>query len=486
MCTLFFISLICNSHKSVTLQSNVYTLKNKHYSQRVTLCRMIFYLSLLFLFFYLQEAYSDETREITIAESITEALSNNPDLEISLARIQAAAAKMEQVRSAFMPRLTLENEYMRIDAPQWIFAKTIDSRLLSFETDFNYPRPIHNYESGVSLHYNIFRGGQDWYGFKKAQKGTAMEKSQYREKVNRLVFLVISGYYDVLSAQEQIKVVQDSIKTVEAQLHNTQVLYEGGAALKADLLSLQVRRAEEKERLIVVQNGYELSRIVFANILGIPSEPAFSLLKEEWDPGPLPESIEDALKIAESTRDLIKVAEHGIKQAESAMKQARGGYFPELNFRGRYYYDDDDLGYDGSRKNWFLSLRMDWNVFDGFLTKERVNESRARHQESRAMLTRAHLEVEKDVRSAYLRLEEARKRLDVTSQSVVQAEEALRLVRLSFEGGAVGITRYLDAQLAMTVAQTQYVKANYDLKKAIAQCFHAIGYCSICVLGPEK
>ena len=155
---------------------------------------------------------------------------------------------MAQAKAAFFPKVILENEYMRMDAPSLNFTKTIDSRMLSFETDFNNPGPLNNYETGLSLRYNIYRGGKDWYGLKQAEIGKNMAKSQHNELINHLVFNVVTSYYNVLAAKEQISVAIDSKKSVEAQRDKIKILYEGGAALKSDLLSLEVRLAEAKEQ----------------------------------------------------------------------------------------------------------------------------------------------------------------------------------------------------------------------------------------------
>ena len=85
------------------------------------------------------------------------------------------------------------------------------------------------------------------------------------------------------------------------------------------------------------------------------------------------------------------------------------------------------------------------------------------------------LEVQLDVKTACLRVEEARSRLDVASASVTQAEETLNLVRRQFEGGTATVTRYLEAELMLTRARMRETNARYDLKKAMADTRRAMG-----------
>ena len=57
--------------------------------------------------------------------------------------------------------------------------------------------------------------------------------------------------------------------TVETQLRIMQVRYEGGGALKSDILSLKVHLAQAKEDLVRAENNYSLSIAAVASLLGL-------------------------------------------------------------------------------------------------------------------------------------------------------------------------------------------------------------------------
>ncbi len=422
-----------------------------------------------------------KAREINIFEAINIAMSSNPELMSREARIRAAEAKRGQVKSAFWPRLTLESEYMRTDAPRWIFSKIIDSREISMQSDFNDPPILDNVENGISFKYNLYRGGIDRRSLDQSEFFNKISKFQYDETLNYIVLSVIVSYYDVLAARDRVKVAEESVNTVKSQLRSTDILYENGAALKSDVLSLKVRLAEAKDLLLTSKNSYELAMVAFKTILGQSLHSSYLLSDHEWKPMPVPETPEKALAMAKENRGIVNAAAEGIKTAEAEISKALGGYLPEANMWGSYYYDDSNPKFDMDEENWVVAFRMDWTIFDGFLTKNRIAEARAGLDEAEAEMKKALLHIERDVRSAYLNLSAAKDKLAVAAVSVEQAEESLRLVKLSYEGGAANITRYLDAELDLTTARTLNIKASYDVKKAIANCFYATGYCGICV-----
>jgi len=86
------------------------------------------------------------------------------------------------------------------------------------------------------------------------------------------------------------------------------------------------------------------------------------------------------------------------------------------------------------------------------------------------------LSIQLDLRTSYLKLNEARARLAVAHASVAQSEESLRLVKKLYDGGSVTITRYLDAELARNRARIRATAAHNDREKALAAVGRALGY----------
>jgi outer membrane protein len=64
----------------------------------------------------------------------------------------------------------------------------------------------------------------------------------------------------------------------------------------------------------------------------------------------------------------------------------------------------------------------------------------------------------------------------VATSSVQTARETYQLVKRQYEGGSVGITRYLEAELAFNRARMRETTAYFDREKARAQIARAIGY----------
>jgi outer membrane protein len=159
-----------------------------------------------------------------------------------------------------------------------------------------------------------------------------------------------------------------------------------------------------------------------------------------------------------------------------AVDASRAGYLPQVDFMTRYYVDDPEMKYSTDRDNWTAGLYLNWKIFDGFATRSDRAEALSHLQEIMAADRKTLLAVKFDVKKAYLNLDEAQERLKVATSSVQTARETYQLIKRQYEGGSVGITRYLEAELAFNRARMRETTAYFDREKARAQIARAIGY----------
>ncbi len=77
--------------------------------------------------------------------------------------------------------------------------------------------------------------------------------------------------------------------------------------------------------------------------------------------------------------------------------------------------------------------------------------------------------------SAELKMSEAKKRIVGQEKSNSQAQKAVRIAQTRFKSGVGTQLELLDAQVAMTRAQTNYAQAIFDYLVAKADWQYAVG-----------
>ena len=419
------------------------------------------------------------TFPLSLPQVIDITLSNNPDLQQAVYRMARAKAAKNMADTAFWPMIGFYTEYTQGDAPSAYLFKTIDQRKLPPNTNFNDPGWFENYETGVQARINLFNGGKDYLGLRMAEKGMEISELDRQAVTNDLTAQVITAFYDLLAAKEFIAIAAESVDTVSEQLRIIRVQYDGGGALKSDVLSLQVRLAQAKENLVQSRNRFKLAKATLANLMGFDpaefSERQDLIAQTSEAPIQIPETYEDGIVQALSQRPELEKVRKQLIKSRMGLDAAKADYLPSVDMMGKYYMDDPEMDYNRDRENWTAGVVFNWDLFTGFSTKARIDQADAMVKEMLAADQQATLGIKLDVKSAYLNREAAEARYKVSASSVESAEESYRLVKEHYKGGSVTITRYLEAELDRNRARIRSTAAFYDKIKANADLARAIG-----------
>ncbi|MCP4691086.1 MAG: TolC family protein [Desulfobacterales bacterium] len=413
---------------------------------------------------------------ITLADAVAIALANNPDNRMAMARIRKAEAMVREADAAFYPVIGFYTEIMAADAPSAYLFKTIDQRKLAPNADFNDPGDLQNFETGVNAQYNLYNSGRDELNRKMAEAGLRISRLDGESVRNTLIASVIQTFCDAVAAREFIQIAEESVSTVEKQVEITRVRLAGGSALKSDLLSLEVRLAESREELVRSESRHQTALAALASLLDAPMDKELELKTTSGSLLDIPPDYAAGVEYAVKNRPEINQTRARVEQSRMAVDAARAGYLPRVDFRGSYYFDDENMSYDLSRQNWTAAVIFNWDIFTGFSTRAAEDKATAMLEESFAADRRTGLWMKMDVKKAYLKLAEADARLEAAQTSVEMAEESLNLVKQQYEGGSSTITRYLEAELDRNRAKIRAAAAFHDQKKALAEIGRAIGY----------
>jgi outer membrane protein len=156
-----------------------------------------------------------------------------------------------------------------------------------------------------------------------------------------------------------------------------------------------------------------------------------------------------------------------------ALKAARRDRGPVLNAFGSSDWDSEGLS--DTERSYTVGLALEWEWFSGFEKGARVDEARQLLQAAEAGREQVRRELALDRRQATLALEEAWARLQVTSQAVGSAEEALRITRAQYTEGAAEISVLLVAELGLTETRMRDTAAMYDYQIAKSNLARATG-----------
>lgn len=102
------------------------------------------------------------------------------------------------------------------------------------------------------------------------------------------------------------------------------------------------------------------------------------------------------------------------------------------------------------------------NIFDSGVTLSKVHSAEEKLVQAEETYRDTVNSVELEVRSNYLNLREAEKRISTTQVAVAKAEEDFHIAQVRYMAGVGTNLDVIDAQVALTEAKTNFVNALYD------------------------
>ena len=402
----------------------------------------------------------------TLERAIQHAVTNSPDARIAQRRIAAARAGLEQANAALWPQLQFQSSYTRTDNPMLAFGSILNQRSFSSSLDFNDVPDVDNLNVRGLLTMPLYTGGRVKAGRDAAKANTEAAKANAEAIQNTLAFEVARTFHTVQKTREFIRAAKAAVAAFEKHLIIASNRLDTGAALKIDLLDVQVKLAQSREDLSRVRNASALSIRALRNALGI----------EAGDidvAGEAPSvAVPDTDDFSQRPEFLaIQQVEHS---AAAQVRQMKSGHRPRVSAFGSLDYDQGWVN-DGDGSSYSAGVLVQWDLWDGSLTRGRVSEAQANLEAVREERRKLRLAIDLEVEQARRQLNDANERLTVTQNSVSQAEESVELTRARFEQGLVLSTQLSDAQTALTAARMRRAEAEGDQRIAIAALRKALG-----------
>lgn len=422
-----------------------------------------------------QARSSDARAPLTLTQVVQLALAKNPDREAASARVAAASAALARAETAYWPTVGVQGSWIRSDAPSSYLFKHIDGHGLPAGADFNDPGWFGATELAVAARWNLWNGGRDELAARAASSEHDARVGELRAVDEQLAAHAVLAVVDARVARELASAAASSIATVEAQLDETRARVERGAALRSDVLSLEVRLAEARESLLRSELGEKLALAALRRLLSFEPDEPLELAQDVSAPTREPGTIGEALAQAYERRPELESARRAADAARLRARGASRAWLPRLDLEARGWADDLDSGADFDDPNYQLGLTLGFDVFDGGARSaaRREADAWARALEHADASTKRAIEF--DVQQAWLALEEARARLAVTRAALAASEETLELVGKQFQAGSVVVTRFLEAESARTQAKSSRVRAELDVERARLELARARG-----------
>lgn len=413
-------------------------------------------------------AETNEFPALTLAEAHEMALKNHPQIAAANYRVLAAQEVIKESRAAFFPQANLYGSAVGADST----ATRIEAGGL------NNPSVFNRAAGGLGLSQLIMDFGRT-ANLTASSKFQAQAESQSANATREQVLLNVDvNYFATLQAQAVMNVARQTLDTRQLLLDQVTLLASNKLKSELDVSFSRVTLEEGQLLLQKAQNDFDASLASLSTGLGFREFRRFKLIEEPLpalsDTNDVSALIDEALRDRPEILALLDTRDAALRFAR-AQKDSRLPTVSAIGVAGASPVHDDRLPDNYAAGGLQLSVP----VFAGGLFLARQHEAELRASADAELLRSLEDNVIRDVRIAWLNLNNARDRLRTTVQLVNHANRAFELAQARYQAGSSSIVELSQAQLELTSAQIAGTTARYDVLIQEANVNYQIGASTI-------
>ena len=401
-------------------------------------------------------------RQPELQTLIAAALKNNFDLRIAAERILEAEAQVKITRSQEFPQITVGGTGLGAEFPN-----NLGSSIAS-------PLPFGSYNLSAAW-------TPDFWGIYRKQ--TQAERDQllaqdWAQKAVRLSLVqqVATTYFQIRQLDQQLAISRQTEKVRQDSVELTRKLETGGAAPLSDLrqaeqllytataqipqLEQQIQQDENALQLLLGQNPGPVSH----------ADPSALAAPPENLPVGLPSQLLER-------RPDIQQQEALLRAANAQVGVARAQFFPQLTINASGGLGGSTFAnlFNTSGQTVYGYGILSQPIFEGGKLRGQLQLSERQKQEmvldyQKAIATAFH-----DVSNALIAVQKQRQAREQQEKLVAAAQDATRLARIRYQGGATAYLEVLTTDSNLFSAQLNLASAQQSEALTLVQLYSALG-----------
>jgi outer membrane protein len=412
-------------------------------------------------------AQTTQPATLNLPDAVALALKNHPQVLASQAISQRADQITTQARSAYYPTLNGEITGAQADASSRLGAGVL-----------NDPRLFTHFGTGLSLSQLVTDSGRTQNLVANAKLQAQASREDYRACRYDVILGVNQAYYEVLLAQQLVKVSQQTVDTRQSVVNQVSSLYQNQLKSKVDLSFAQVNLSDAKLMLLRANDRLISAYSGLAQALGTQTLVNYQLADQPMPatpplaPDPLiQQAFQDRPELASAR--LQQQADQKFEYAERDLKRptvtltAVGGALPYI-VPGSANPDIRE-GYEA------VGVNVQVPIFNGHLFSARRQAAAYQLEATRQRQRDLQDRIARDVRASWARATTAYQAIAATEELLQQANMALQLAQGRYNLGLASIVELTQAQLGQTQAQVEDVNAKYEYQEDYAILQYNLG-----------
>ncbi len=428
------------------------------------------------------------------------ALDQNPQGKVADAEVDASAARVGQAKSGFLPQLSASTSFTHTKFNQKDFTDIVGGGLgglgggggggglggggggpLSFVFsllgssaigDLGF-EPADTFRlDQITLTQALYAGGQLRAGLEASRYLQQSEEWRRESTLQQIEFDAKQAFFDALATQALVRVAEASISTFDRQLYDAEQMFNVGRMSEYEVLASRTELSVRQAGLVEARNAERLAMANLRRVLALPQDTPVILEPQlEWLPISL--NPNELVVFADSHSPALLALDEAIMAAEQDIRRTKGQYKPRVG--ANIQFQNAHKGGFTQPDGWTFSLGAELDLFTGGRRKYEVREARSRRESVEGQREDLRYVIELGVKQAVIQIRDSMARIQREMTTLGFARRGLSLAEIRFSEGLGTTSQTLDAELAVTNAETALVRALRDYAVANAALERAIG-----------
>jgi len=310
-------------------------------------------------------------------------------------------------------------------------------------------------------------------GYQAAKVAVEAVKADNRGTRDQVTDQVARAYLTALRAQATLDTAKSNVELSDALLKLSKSLKAAGTGTGIEVTRADVQLANDRQQLIVAENGVESSHLQLLKVIGLrlgnPVELTGALDYVATDPM----DAEQALIVANKNRAELQAQHYREESAKLSYSAVKFERLPSIAAYGDYGSSGSTLNDSVPTRTYGASLKIP--IFDGGRRDARRAESASQYRQEQIRTQDLRDQVELDVRLALQNLHSSDAEVKAAEDGLKLSENELAQAQRRYKAGITNSIEVTDAQTRLQRARDNRINALYNYNVARIDLGTALG-----------
>jgi outer membrane protein TolC len=401
-----------------------------------------------------------EPLRLDMKRALELALSREGSARIQIAEegVKQSEARSAQARAALLPNLDAYTSYQNA-------TRNLEAVGIQFNSPFpgvqipTFVGPFSTFDLRGTARQSVF-DLSSIRRYQAAKVGVSGARSERANTADQVAATVAKAYVAALRADADVEAVEANLRLAEEVMKLAESQKRAGTATGLDITRAEVQLANERQRLLVVQNDRRRAQLQLLRAIGLRLDVEVELT-DKLNYVPVDEvALEEARKRAYAERSDLKAQ---LSREDSARLSASATKWERLPSVSAYAdYGTTGLGVDDSLPTRTIGFSVNLPVFDGGRRDARRAESQSLYRQEAVRTRDLKDQIELELRVALDALESADEQVKVAREGLGLAEREYEHAKRRYESGVSSSIEVTDAQTRVERARDNATNALFN------------------------